>query len=215
MKTTIDNKQSNIFATCTNSNHIDSSLLQPYRFGVGMKLQLPDIYHREKIVTDILNSDNIELIWDCSPYNNISTITKEISIRTHNFNTCELYKILKEQYQKQLFLDCNTKNDINNAVELSVKRLLQEISLINSNNIQNISQNNVLRFVRTVDYDAKEPILMGLEPMQQQLVQCISTLIPSFQYNGVVSTNSLYNQRKCSGTLPLLLYSMCIVQSIV
>jgi SpoVK/Ycf46/Vps4 family AAA+-type ATPase len=185
-----------VVATCTNAQDVDAGLLQPYRLGSPLVLKLPPKTHREQIITTILSDPTVTLAHD-TLYEGVNAVSKELALRTQGLSACDLWKIMREQYQRAAQDSANAWGDKSTSVLLSTQQLFQAVSLAATSAQTNAQKDDASKFVRPVDYDAPAPVLFGVEAVQQQLLQCIGTIVPELAKES--ATSSALRTRKCSG----------------
>jgi SpoVK/Ycf46/Vps4 family AAA+-type ATPase len=196
-----------VVAACTNAHDVDVGLLQPYRLGSPLVMKLPTKQNRVQILETILSDPTVQLASD-SPYQGVGAVSKELALRTQGFSACDLWKLMREQYQQAAQRSGTCGGAVADCtVVLSTQQLFQAVSLAASSAQENAQKDDTSKFVRTVDYDAPEPVLFGVAAVQQRLLQCIGTIVQ--ELGGESASASKHSMRKCSGDY----YIACCIES--
>jgi hypothetical protein len=192
----IDTTDSVVVATCTSIQGSEPALMQPYRLGKPIVLNLPTKIDRLRIISTVLSEPYIHITFDAGDYSTESDLCNELALRTQGFSTSGTMKLLREQCQRAGL--CHDEP----TATLTASQLLQAVSIASVSAAQlSASQNQAMRFVRPAAYDAPEPVLFGMTGAQKQLLRLVGTLVPELLVSPVAETGnkSAYHVRKCSG----------------
>jgi len=209
----MDDENTIVIATCTNTQAVDASFLHNYRFGLPIKIGVPSRADRTQIFTEILSEAHISIDCDVPDLFKFThrhadekelhaqeVAVQELALRTQGFTACDIYKLMRDQFQHLRIRQCSIPSDNlvpNESTKLSLSALLQAISLtVPSAGLQ--AQNaEVTRFIRQMDTNTPPTVLVGMESAQRHLLKCISTVVPELRDN----SSEVGSLRKCSGKL--------------
>jgi hypothetical protein len=192
----IDTADSVVVATCTSIQGLEPALMQPYRLGKPIVLNLPTKSDRLRIISTVLSEPYIHITFDAGDYSTRSDLCDELALRTQGFSTSDIMKLLREQCQHAGL--CRDEP----TASLTASQLLHAVSIASvSASLLSASQNEAMRFVRPAAYDAPEPVMFGMTGVQKQLLHLVGTLVPELVVSPTVETGtrSAYHVRKCSG----------------
>lgn len=180
------------------------------KFLLGSSIGLHNDVTASTFPTDTPQSDSFSKTF-------FTMVARELALRTQGCSACDVLKFLREQYQLaiiQSYCVClpqqqlqsqsqlrtsndETVMDETSYVKLSVNQLLQASTQLSPAALMSSAKGAVHNFVRQIDFDAAEPVLVGVDDVKQQLLRCISTIIPEV----ITSEKSNFRPslRKCSG----------------
>jgi hypothetical protein len=205
----IDTTDCLVVATCTSIQGLEPALMQPYRLGKPIVLNLPTKSDRLRTISAVLSELYMHITFDAGDYSTGSDLCNELALRTQGFSTSDIMKLLREQCQRAGL--CHDEP----TATLTASQLLQAVAIASVSAAQlSASQNQAMRFVRPAAYDAPEPVLFGMTGVQNQLLRLVGTLVPELVVSPTVETGtrSAYHVRKCSG-MSLFLDLLCYVRS--